>query len=94
MVHRAMNNMREQHDLSCTFSAATRRREALQGTDSAACMIMAGGMGALEADINISLKYKNQMAVMASHVKGRLAHYGLAHLPPITNICWRRVSFS
>lgn len=84
-THRVMNNMREQHNLSCTFTATTDRREALKGADFAVSMIMAGGLEAYEADIHIPLKYGVDQCVGDTLNPGGVFR-GLRHVPALVEM--------
>lgn len=80
-----MENMREQHNLACTFSATTDRREALKDADFAVSMIMAGGLEAYEADIFIPLKYGVDQCVGDTINPGGIFR-GLRHVPALVEI--------
>ena len=80
-----MENMREQHNLACTFSATTDRREALKDADFAVSMIMAGGLEAYEADIFIPLRYGVDQCVGDTINPGGIFR-GLRHVPALVEI--------
>jgi len=80
-----MENMRQQHKLSCTFSATTDRREALTGADFALVMIMAGGLRAYDMDISIPLKYGVDQCVGDTVNPGGVFR-GLRHVPALLDM--------
>jgi alpha-galactosidase len=80
-----MENMREQHNLACTFSATTDRREALKDADFAVSMIMAGGLEAYETDIFIPLRYGVDQCVGDTINPGGIFR-GLRHVPALVEI--------
>ena len=80
-----MENMREQHNLACTFSATTNRREALKDADFAVSMIMAGGLEAYETDIFIPLRYGVDQCVGDTINPGGIFR-GLRHVPALVDM--------
>jgi alpha-galactosidase len=82
---RVMENMRQQHNLSCTFSATTDRREALRGADFAISMIMVGGLEAYDLDISIPLKYGVDQCVGDTINPGGVFR-GLRHVPALLDM--------
>ncbi len=81
-VYQVMNNMKEQHRLSCRFSATTDRREALKGAEFIVCMIMVGGLDAYQLDIEIPLKYGVDQCVGDTLNPGGIFR-GLRHVPAL-----------
>ncbi len=85
LVARVMDNMREQHGLSCSFSATTERREALAGADFVVCTIMVGGLDAYRADVEIPLRYGVDVCVGDTLNPGGVFR-GLRHVPVLLDI--------
>jgi alpha-galactosidase len=84
-AHRVMENMREQHKLTCRFSATTDRREALRRADFAVITIMVGGLEAYECDVSIPLKYGVDQCVGDTINPGGVFR-GLRHVPAILDL--------
>ncbi len=85
LVAQVMENMKEQHDLGCTFSATTEQREALAGADFVVCTIMVGGLDAYRADVEIPLKYGVDVCVGDTLNPGGVFR-GLRHVPVLLDI--------
>jgi alpha-galactosidase len=86
IVRKVMDNMKEQHELPCTFSATTDRREALNGADFVVAMIMVGGMDAFKADIQIPLEYGVDQCVGDTLNPGGIFR-GFRHVPALMEVC-------
>lgn len=85
LTYKVMENMKDQHGLACTFTATSDRREALKRADFAISVIMAGGMAAYEADINIPLRYGVDQCVGDTLNPGGIFR-GLRHIPALVEM--------
>jgi alpha-galactosidase len=84
-VHRAMKRMKEQNDLSCTFSATLDRREALTDADFAISMIQVGGLVPYKLDVEIPMKYGVDQCVGDTVNPGGIFR-GLRHIPALLDM--------
>ena len=85
LVHEFMERAKEQHDLKCTFSASTDRREALTDADFAISMIQVGSLGPYKHDVEIPMKYGVDQCVGDTVGPGGVFR-GLRHVPALNDI--------
>ncbi len=85
LAHRVMENMREQNDLPCTFSATTDRRIALADADFAISMIQVGGLEPYHIDIDIPMRYGVDQCFGDTVGPGGVFR-GLRHVPALLDM--------
>ena len=85
LIHKVMENAKEQNDLKCTFSATTDRREALTDADFAISMIQVGGLNPYKFDVEIPMKYGVDQNVGDTVGPGGIFR-GLRHVPALNEI--------
>jgi alpha-galactosidase len=82
---KVMQNMKQQHNLKCRFSATTDRRKALRKADFAISMIQVGGLEPYKLDISIPLKYGIDQCVGDTLNPGGIFR-GLRHVPVLLDM--------
>jgi len=85
LAHKVMQKMKQQHGLTCTFSATTNRRASLKGSDFVISMIQVGGLAPYELDIAIPLKYGVDQCVGDTINPGGIFR-GLRHVPALSAV--------
>jgi alpha-galactosidase len=85
LTNRIMQNFKQQHNLSCSFSATTDLREALKDADFAISAIQVGGIESFKFDTEIPLKYGINQCVGDTMNPGGLFR-GLRHVAAFNEI--------